>query len=1096
MVTVTFANSGAVQPLAGGEVPLCSIAGGPYAAVDAYVSGGTTGAGLVLRLYATVGTLRTLVATAAYGGPPVGAASRGSLLEWVVVEQPDADFPVVAGGTQYDLVAFLPAGAISAAVQATLAGSNSLDTPQGSSGTAALPSNYGSATIATNVGRAALADVGVDQSSAVPTVALDVLASCGAGSVECLVASRNVSGADGKSDPMRQIPLPVATQYRLAVRNVDGSALSGNLTASLATYTNEGSGGSPVPSLEKDFGAVIYRPGAASSGYFVETWAEVQAAIDGHEGAIIVYVDDSLVFPAPAHVPASSGVTECYDRVELRPYRVDSLRWSVLQIDDGAQLQNLYKIRELEVTCQCKTAGKPSLTWTFNAGQGPTLVLDEQAFLAVTGDATQPGIVVAAGESLYISMHQQARMEASNALHPLVSYAGTIQLFCFGDFFLSPFALSNAGGGTWLKTFDNHGFASVLNFGAVGDGITDDSVGVQFAVTTLAGTGVVLSFPGQTFKINSTINLASNLHIVMSPDTVIDGTGLANVGHPDASNANFLAQCQSLQTTTLAAPAPAGSTTITVVNPALFTVGGWLVTTPTHLGANAGLRDKMYQVEKIVGAVITLDRALLNDYSAADVVQVIVPVENLLIDGNDATIKGVCNRAIELLGALDSRVSYLKFSGTWTDYVISWDVPSFRCVSDHLVIDGGQTALAGHAFESTEDCWAIRCQVTGAVFGYSFQDCNRGGLDDCTASNLTNQGRTGNDGIGVQLGDDGNNGLGCLEVIVRGGTFTACAFAGAYVQTASNGTLFDGCNFSHNPKYAVAIQGDVATEGTTLRKCDLTYAGDTALYIPQPVVTRTLLDACDLSHPTNQCCLVQGGPTTLRNCKGFVTGVATITGGAAGLLGAGYDFVVEGGQYDAQDTGLVFMFQSNGPIMRFKGGVRIGVQHALSTCIATETGAAATAYVDDVTVYDSSGGGGVNLVGVRAEAGHIYVGHQYDASAYPTYPIFMAAPGLASMVQDNHVHTSAVTTGTELLNQLQSRAGVIEGAVLTANATIQTIQYVPGLKYIAHNNAAVGSGHTLTITSSAGDPGVTLNPGQRAWVESDGTNMHQVTAAL
>lgn len=642
---------------------------------------------------------------------------------------------------------------------------------------------------------------------------------------------------------------------------------------------------------------------------------------------------------------------------------------------------------------------------------------------------------------------------------------------------------------------------SVRLYGAKGDGTTDDSAAFQRGVNALAGTGVALFVDGATFKLSSQVLLKSNLTIVMTPATVIDGTSYANVGHADASNSLFLGECQSLTTTTLTANASAGATQISVTAN-LFTVGGWLVLTPTHLGANASLRDKMYQVKAISGAgpyTITLDRAILNDYQTGDVAQLFVPLSNVRIYGNGATIKGVANRAIEMLGALDCYLGDINLVGasptsSWTDYVTSWDVPSFRCLSEHLVIDGGQTALAGQAFEATEDCWAVRGQVRGAVFGYSFQDSNGGGLVDCTASDLQVQGanRTGYDGVGVQLGDDGSNGLGALRTIIRGGRFTACAFAGAYVQTASNETLFDGVDFSRNKKYAVAIEGDVATDRTTLRKCNLSYAGDTALYIPQPTVTNTLLEDCDLSYPTNQCMLVQGGPTTLRNCKGYVTGTATITGGASGLLGSGYQLLIDGGVYDAQDTGLVFLFQSNGPIMRFTGGVRLGVKHALSTCVATETGSSATAYVDHAIVYDSSGGAGANLVGVRAEAGHIYVGPGYDASAYPTYPLFYSAPGLVSLSQDGHVHTSTTTTGTETLDAIAARASVIKSAAtLTGNVTINVPSGIPGLHYLVHNGTS--GAFTLSIGVTGGTA-ITVAQGKRAIVESDGINMQRMTA--
>ncbi|MHB2027589.1 MAG: hypothetical protein ACYCPT_02075 [Acidimicrobiales bacterium] len=237
MTSPVFANSGAVQPVAGAEVACCSIAGGPYAAIDAFVSGGTAGVQLEFRLYATVGTLRTLAARAVYAGPPVGAIpNQGSILEWVVINEPMATSPIVAGGTEYDLSVFVSASSVPGAqIQATLAGTNTYDPSVDQSAAVALPSNYGSTTVATNVGCAALADVGANLTN-LAAIAFDIYASCGAGSVEALVISEQAGGADGFSNVVRQAALPVATQYRLAVREIQGTKLAGNVTASLATY--------------------------------------------------------------------------------------------------------------------------------------------------------------------------------------------------------------------------------------------------------------------------------------------------------------------------------------------------------------------------------------------------------------------------------------------------------------------------------------------------------------------------------------------------------------------------------------------------------------------------------------------------------------------------------------------------------------------------------------------------------------------------------------------------------------------------------------------------------------------------------------------
>ena len=408
MTTPVFANSPAVQPAHGGEVPCCSISGGPFAAVDAYVSGGG-GATLEMRLYATVGTLRTLVARAPYSGPPVGASGQGSVLEWTVVGQPKPGNPVVAGGTQYDLVAYGSDGAGSA-IECTLAGTNAYDAPVNASAQVALPSNYGSTTVATNVGCAQLADVGMDQAGIPSSVAVDVFVSCGAGSVEALVGTAPTGGTDGKTSPIRDLELPVGTQYRLAVRETAGGTLSGNVTASLVTYTNLVNA-SVSPSTSSY--SIIYRPGAASSGIFVETWPEVQAFIASRSGTCLVYVDDSIVTPAP--IPGATGITECFGRVEFRPHNSNFIA-SVLVVEDGATLKGIYRLGSTIAILGDSRSVVPSFDWDYGAATPePEFFVDEGGVFGTTATATQPAIVVPIGGTLTIAMHAQSTLTMGGA---------------------------------------------------------------------------------------------------------------------------------------------------------------------------------------------------------------------------------------------------------------------------------------------------------------------------------------------------------------------------------------------------------------------------------------------------------------------------------------------------------------------------------------------------------------------------------------------------------------------------------------------------------------------------------------------------------
>src|SRR5271155_268261 len=145
---------------------------------------------------------------------------------------------------------------------------------------------------------------------------------------------------------------------------------------------------------------IIYKPGGVAGGLVVTTWTQVQKFIAARQGAIIVYVDDSIVSPAPALVPGSTGITECFGRVEFRPYAVDGTTFAVLQVEDGATLQDLYAVRGMELRCNSQSA-TPSLSYTI-APTGGDLNLFDFAALTNAATATNPAISIPAGKQFFL----------------------------------------------------------------------------------------------------------------------------------------------------------------------------------------------------------------------------------------------------------------------------------------------------------------------------------------------------------------------------------------------------------------------------------------------------------------------------------------------------------------------------------------------------------------------------------------------------------------------------------------------------------------------------------------------------------------------
>ncbi len=194
---------------------------------------------------------------------------------------------------------------------------------------------------------------------------------------------------------------------------------------------------------------IIYQPGGVTQGVTVTTWAEVQAFIRLREGAVDVYVDDSIT--SPALVPGASGITDCEGRVTIKVAKSDSQTTPVLQIEAGATLRDLLFIVGVEVQSNATTA-TPSLDYT--SPNGGNLSISEFGALSNAATATQPAIVVAAGQTFFLHLDTGDLILNAPAV-PLFSLAATSTLTPY--FFNASVVRDNyaAGAGDVFLNYDN-----------------------------------------------------------------------------------------------------------------------------------------------------------------------------------------------------------------------------------------------------------------------------------------------------------------------------------------------------------------------------------------------------------------------------------------------------------------------------------------------------------------------------------------------------------------------------------------------------------------------------------------------------------------
>jgi hypothetical protein len=186
--------------------------------------------------------------------------------------------------------------------------------------------------------------------------------------------------------------------------------------------------------------------------------------------------------------------------------------------------------------------------------------------------------------------------------------------------------------------------ANVLDFGAVGDGVADDTAAIQAAID--AATNIY--FPSGTYLVSESITITtSNTHIDLGNATVSTTAGYSDWSTNNGRTAvndgryrgvfNFIGS-DVLDTTVTDATISGGSSEVTLASVTGVTVGDIVHLRSAETWYSTAVKEDVLRISKISGNVITLDRPTQQFYDSTTYIvnaKIVRPIQDCSIRGGN-----------------------------------------------------------------------------------------------------------------------------------------------------------------------------------------------------------------------------------------------------------------------------------------------------------------------------------------------------------------------------------------------------------------------------------------------------------------------------
>ena len=263
---------------------------------------------------------------------------------------------------------------------------------------------------------------------------------------------------------------------------------------------------------------------------------------------------------------------------------------------------------------------------------------------------------------------------------------------------------------------------SVKDFGAVGNGIADDTAAIQAAFTSVPNGGTI-TFPFATYRITDSINIAASDISIIGNDSIIDATDMTVLPQRGEGVFRFVRPSTDV-TTTLASTAVAGAVQITVASSTGMAVGDLIrcISNKTQYRNSTAIANYNDQniIKAISGNIITLEHSLaydLNITSNTVSITAVEPIQNLKVSGlkflgageyftNPGGTGGASQMGLYFLGCRNITVSDCSFTGIqgasiWCEYANNVDI-------SHCYFEGYNQSVVPDAFTAFYAVFVVR----------------------------------------------------------------------------------------------------------------------------------------------------------------------------------------------------------------------------------------------------------------------------------------------------------------------------------------------------------------------------------------------------